>query len=172
MVSGFTASKLQQIIRLGGTRVYRVFIETGTYQAKTALMARTLFPVVHTIERSEVLWKEAHQKYGGDGIHFHLGDTTEVLPKLAKGTREPAVFYLDAHWFDQPNVAGQSDPLPLWAELDCLAKRRQPDIIIVDDVRSFGTFPGWEDVTLPRVANRLKRYRKARILADQAVVWR
>jgi hypothetical protein len=171
-VSGFTASKLHRILRIGGTRVYSVFVETGTYQAKTSLMARSLFPVVHTIERSEVLWRDANTRYGGDGIHFHHGDSRTVLPTLAKSIREPAVFYLDAHWFDVPHAAGQSDPLPLWAELDALARRRYPDIVIVDDVLSFGAFPGWENVTLTRIANRLTRYRKSRIMADQAVVWR
>jgi len=161
----------------------RVFVETGTFYAKTALLARTLFPIVHTVELSEHLYNRAVQLYGGrPGLFFHLGDSRSVLPELAAALREPAWFYLDAHWF-KPNppigpVGGAADDaagFPLWDELRALAARPFPDIVVVDDVHDFGTpkpRPEWADVTLERIAALFPACREAVILADQAVVYR
>ena len=115
-----------------------VFIETGTFDAQSALQMAEFFSEVHTIELSEVLHKRARVKHQHSGIHFHQGDSAKVLPALLLDIRKPALFYLDAHWCEGEHVA---DGFPLWEELGQIAERPYADIVIVDDAGFFGRHP-------------------------------
>jgi len=156
----------------------RVFVETGTFHAKTTLLARSVFPVVHSIELSRPLYDQAVREHGATpDLHFHLGDSRVVLPPLCQRIAEPAVFYLDAHWFQSREVAGRGDPagFPLWDELRAVATRRYHDLVLVDDVHDFGTprpRPEWQNVSLQKIAARLPGHLDAAVMRDQAVVWR
>ncbi len=176
MSGNFTEAGLQEILRRHPHVKYiKVFVETGTFKGETAAMAVVYFPTVHTIELSPELHAAARARYVGSRIAFHSGDTRVVLPRLAETITEPAVFYLDAHWWHAKDVAGGEAPFPLWDELEILAKRHYQDVIVVDDVRTFGkTEPveDWKDVTLERIADFFPGCIEAVILGDQAVIYR
>lgn len=116
----------------------RVFVESGTFHGKTTRWAVSRFPVVHTIELSRALYADALQALAPLGVHCYHGDSRTLIPELAVAITESAVWFLDAHWLNQPHAAGKGDPLPLMDELAALAERPYADTIIVDDVASFG----------------------------------
>jgi hypothetical protein len=133
----------------------RVFVESGTFHGKTTRWARERFLVVHTIELSPVLHAEAMRDLAPLGITCHLGDSRDVIPRLAETLTAPVVWFLDAHWTNCPGAAGKDTPLPLLEELEALAQRTQADTVIVDDVASFGRDdyqPGWGDVSVNWIA--------------------
>ena len=154
--------------------VPRVFIETGTQHAVTTRLARQLYDVVETVELSAVLYAAAVARHGHDGIRFHHGDSAELLPKILARYAEPVCIYLDAHWYPNPNVVG-ADAFPLWAELEAIARRPHADIVIVDDVHSFGTaLPAidWVGVTEGTIVSNLGRVQGTERVADHFVVYR
>ncbi|MAF80482.1 hypothetical protein CL628_00550 [bacterium] len=114
----------------------RVFIESGTELGRTIKNMRSLFSVRHTIELSPLFYVYARFKLFGQGIRFRFGDSARILPKIAARTTEPAVFFLDAHC-SSGYTAGRD--IPLYGELTAIAKRPYADLIIIDDVRLFGT---------------------------------
>ena len=152
----------------------RVFVETGTLRAETARFARQLYEVVETIELSDALYRAASARYGGDGIRFHHGDSATLLPTILEDHREPVCVYLDAHWFPSKGVVGEG-AFPLWRELAILAARPYPDIVVVDDVHSFGRAqptPEWQDVVPSRIAEALGRVVTSRVLDDHFIMYR
>jgi hypothetical protein len=153
----------------------RVFVESGTFHGKTTRWALARFGEVHTIELSPEYYAEAVRDLAPLGAVCHYGDTREHLPRLAKEIAEPAVWFLDAHWLDQPCAAGEGTPLPLADELLALAARPYADIVIVDDVFSFGKDEfqeGWGAVSLAWIGAHFPTVQQVRQHRDTAVVWR
>ena len=153
-----------------------VFVETGTFHGKTTRLAVAQFREVHTVELHVDWHREAVEQLGPLGVHCHQGNSAGIVPILATHIQEPVFWYLDAHWFKvAPGVAGEDVPLPLWAELDAIAARSFPDIIVVDDVASFGKTeptPEWADVSLASIAAKFPDRKEALVMWDQAVVYR
>lgn len=118
-----------------------IFVETGTRLGETAYLASRVFDWVYTIELSEPLHAKAKERFGSIGtMRFYLGDSAKVLPELCETIHKPALFFLDAHWYSDAIGLPVADgnPFPLWQELEAIAARNLPDIVIVDDVHSFG----------------------------------
>jgi hypothetical protein len=120
------------------------FIETGTFQGGTTRWAARHFRQVHTIERSEALFRQHSPELAAlPGVTPHLGDSREILPRIVAGLGpERAVYWLDGHWCCTPGgeTAGATDQCPLLDELACLAGRPS-DIILIDDARYFLSSP-------------------------------
>ena len=152
------------------------FVESGTFHGKTTRLAVEQFAAVHTIELNADWYTEAVRDLVPLGVKCYHGNSADLVPQLASEIEEPVVWYLDAHWFKLvPDVAGETEGLPLWAELEALAKRPYADVIVVDDVASFGKTeptPEWIDVSLEKIASYFPGHREAVILRDQAVVYR
>jgi len=153
-----------------------VFVETGTYQAEHALMAAKLFREVHSIERNPKLWEHAMLYRFDLGVTYHLGDSRIVLPILCRKIKEPAVFFLDAHWGPHPDMDYGDQALPLWSELDAIMARPvEGDVVIIDDVSCFGKdkpTPHWLEVTIERImAVMLHKMRIMEVMDDQLLVF-
>ena len=115
----------------------RNFVETGTQYGFTAGIAARLFKKVWTIELNRNKWqkaKEALSKYRN--ATCLCGDSAEVLPKVVKALKGPALFFLDAHCFIHVEKHGTG--CPLLAEL---AVVRRGDAVLIDDVKFFITLP-------------------------------
>ena len=76
--------KLLKKIQVEGRieRNYPTFVETGTCQGETIFKMAKYFDSLHTIEIKEELYLRAKRKYKGDKIHFHLGDSSQMLPAI------------------------------------------------------------------------------------------
>ena len=71
------------------------FVETGTYLGETSYWASTQFKHTHTIEISDELHQEATKRYSKiENLHFHLGDSKDVIPKIVKQLDGPSLFMM------------------------------------------------------------------------------
>ncbi len=115
----------------------KTFVETGTNEGETIEMAAAHFPSCYTIELSKELHEQAAKRLAHTHIQFELGDSSEVLARLTMELKEPAVFYLDAHFSGGKTAQGAED-VPLLNEIAILGNRPFLDLIIVDDASLFG----------------------------------
>ena len=151
-----------------------MFVESGTFHGKTTRWAWDRFAVVHTIELSPSLYRAAVEHLAPMGILCHHGDSRDVVPTLASEITERAVWFLDAHWLNNPEAAGNGTPLPLQDELAALAARPYADTILVDDVASFGHEEyqaGWGQVSLDWIAGFFPDAKVSKVV-DSVVVQR
>ncbi|MGA8164507.1 MAG: class I SAM-dependent methyltransferase [Waddliaceae bacterium] len=118
----------------------KTVVETGTFQANSTVFFSYLFDEVHTIEIDRDTHLKAIKKFPLlSHVHFHLGSSDDVLkfllPKLSK---EPVLFYLDAHW---------QKHWPLRNELIEISKTHRDNcIIVIDDFK----VPGRNDIPYDR----------------------
>ena len=111
------------------------FVETGTQYGFTAGIAARLFEKVWTIELNKGKWQKAKEslaKY--QNVTCLCGDSAEVLLKVVKVLKGPALFFLDAHCFVHVEKPGTG--CPLLAELAIV---REGDAVLIDDVKYYVT---------------------------------
>jgi hypothetical protein len=144
----------QQII-LGYASQFRprIFIETGTFRGDMVYAVRDAFPVIHSIELSESLYRGARLQFKHDRhIAIHHGDSATVLVRLLAGISEPCLFWLDGHYSGAHSsgwtARGQHDT-PIGQELDAIFTHRVRDhVVLIDDAREFtgGAYPTIDEV--------------------------
>ena len=151
-------------------------IETGTWRGDTTALLAEHFQGVITIEPSESLhWRATQRFVNHDRVCCMLGNSGELLPKVAE--EKPMFFYLDAHGGEAGGMVpydGEGS-FPLWEELAYINTRPYVDIVVIDDVASFGYHskePRWKDVTLGSCVDALGRVARAEIVGDQLVMYR
>lgn len=133
------------------------FIETGTYKGKTAVWAAGLFPKVYTIENSKELFgllENSLKKY--INIHPIFGNSALELEKIVEEIKNPAIFWIDAHWCGG-STYGAIDPCPLLEEIMIIQQSEFNHIILIDDARFFlkqppepqdpDSWPGIKEIT-------------------------
>ncbi|MNK04983.1 hypothetical protein D3C87_228570 [compost metagenome] len=112
------------------------FIETGTYLGGTSSWAAGIFKEVFTIEISEEIYHETSNKFKHlKNLHFNLGDSRHILPKIIPSIQGSAIFWLDGHWCGR-NTGGKHNECPIMDELE-QAVQVKDAIILVDDLRYF-----------------------------------
>jgi len=132
------------LVERPAVRGLKTFVETGTFQGENIRKLEPYFDVLYTIEIDPKLHAEAKAKHPSLKIHYVLGDSSVELRKISEEIQQPALFYLDAHFSGEGTGRGSKD-VPLIEEMEILRKRNQPDCIIVDDLRLFGTHRNQED---------------------------
>jgi hypothetical protein len=121
------------------------FVETGTADGDgTAFASGFGFETLTTIEIMPALAANARSRFSADPRVLVLeGDTSEVLEEVCRNTDGPALFWLDAHFpgahhgADYAAVENVATRLPLEREIEAIAKRRQRDVVIIDDARIY-----------------------------------
>jgi hypothetical protein len=124
------------------------FIETGAYMGDTVGAMREIFSSVYSIELSEKLHRQAVKRFEGDTqVKLLLGDSIDMLGEVgAVAGNLRSVFWLDAHWSAGDTSRGL-DNTPIKQELMIIAKQNfADDIIMIDDLRYFGSIPAGFDV--------------------------
>jgi len=115
----------------------KVFVETGTNQAETAVWASDHFERVFTVEAFEPLHRKAVETFGDrKNIQFLKGDSRVHIRSLANSLSVPAIFWLDAHWCGE-HTFGKSDECPVVGELELLNASKVPHVVLIDDARLF-----------------------------------
>lgn len=136
------------------------FVETGTAGAHSILKASEVFEKCHTIEliegrtpshKERIVYDENDPtiadhvfdeiKYP-ENITFHVGDSTQILPKINKSIGDNyAVYWLDAHYSDPEPSPEDCIECPIVSELEAISENNKA-IILIDDARLFlGTPP-------------------------------
>jgi len=132
-------------IRLELLKEYAVgstFIETGSMEGWTmSTAAQHGFKTMHGIELMKKPYEFSLelQKHNPN-VHFHLGESPDILPKIVENLTEPATFWLDAH-ASGPNIpGGKYGKCPLVQELQAInLSPCKNHVIIIDDIRLFST---------------------------------
>lgn len=118
---------------------YPVFVETGTCDGHTIMGVEQHFTKLYTIEFSEMYYTRTKKRYNGDKIDFIQGDSSFVFKHLLPTLHEKCIFFLDGHWSSGDTGRSAKD-CPLVEEITHInALFKQAAIIIIDDVRLFGT---------------------------------
>ena len=116
-----------------------VFVETGTFEGAAVGAVFPFFAEIHTIELSEELASAAEERFGGaEQVRVHHGRSEDVLGELSPSLKgRPALFWLDAHWSDEPGAEGAEGQCPLLEELDAIASLDESSVVMIDDARLF-----------------------------------
>lgn len=116
-----------------------VFIETGSFNGdgiKNALFSD--YKEIHSIELAEsrYYYCKSHFRYNPN-VHLYLGDSVKELPKILQEVKEPATFWLDAHYSGYGTTFAET-LTPLMRELDVIGKHEiKTHTIIIDDLREW-----------------------------------
>ncbi len=147
----------------GKEEKYNTFVETGTAGGETTFAMEKHFDYVHTIEVYEPFYTSTKNRYNGDKIKFHFGDSSIVLESILPTLHTNAIFFLDGHY--SGNLTGfGAKHVPLYEELTLIIKMfSEKAIIIIDDYRIFNRMDGvcdWTNINketcLSIVADRLE----------------
>ncbi|MCL2179940.1 MAG: hypothetical protein FWB83_02335 [Treponema sp.] len=131
------------VIKLAEISKADTFIETGTHYGGTSKWASTQFKKVHTIELSEFIFNKTKDEllsYGN--ISPYLGDSSNLLSEILKNIDSNLVFWLDGHYAGG-GTAGIDNPCPLLKEIEIIIKRKNEDIIVIDDARCLLEDTSW-----------------------------
>jgi hypothetical protein len=129
------------------------FIETGTYKGDGVRFALSKpFEKIISIEINPEFYNKAKETFADPRLVLILGDSLQQLEPVAALTltREPALWWLDAH------LGTKENPYPLEKELKIIKNFRDisGDVFIMDDLRLYakgefghGNFKddGWGD---------------------------
>lgn len=120
-----------------------IFVETGTLWGDGVAVALECgYDKVISIEidpeRVEVNSKKFSKEIVDGRVELVEGDTFDVFEGIVKSLKEPATFWLDAHWDNDGAPIGEYKcPLPF--ELDTIAKSEiRNHTLMIDDRRLFG----------------------------------
>lgn len=109
----------------------QVMVETGTNLGNMINAQKDHFREIYSIELDKWLAARAKRRFAGwANIHLYQGDSGDVLPEIVKQIREPALFWIDAHW-------GDIDA-PVKKELECIYLHPvREHVLLIDDARYF-----------------------------------
>lgn len=162
----------------------QTYIETGLMSGDRIFLAASCFKVLHGIELDSH-WYEVSRGRVSQFPHVmvHKGDSRLALPHLLKIYAEtPCFIYLDAHYCKtDPPI--QKSEFPLWAELGEIKKKKTKDIVVVDDIHTFGKqrpelrfkpdAKEWDGVTIASlIAYFGDQVQHILEIADSFVIWR
>lgn len=159
----------------------KIYVETGTLYGQQILYGADIFDTVYGIELDEYNFNKTKQNTSHkSNVTIIHGNTTNELPKLSSSLNEPCLFYLDAHYCILPMKINKSK-FPLYEELQIIKNRKYSDIVIVDDVHTFGKNRDelrykdekeWENVTINKILLFMgERVKKSKIIGDGFVLW-
>ncbi len=109
----------------------KIMVETGTNLGNMINVQKSRFREIYSIELDTWLAARAKRKFAAyPHIHLYHGDSGKVLPTIMPLIREPALFWIDAHW-------GAIDA-PVKQELECIYRHPVRDhVLLIDDARYF-----------------------------------
>lgn len=142
-MTSLTKDELNEIIDLSPFEndMFNTFIETGTYRGETIFTMEPFFDTLHTIEIKKEFYENCRANYKGNKITFHLGDSSNILPKILPDIQGNVVFFLDGHWSSKDTGRGSKD-VPLFEELKAInLLLHGKAILVIDDYRLFGRHP-------------------------------
>jgi hypothetical protein len=116
-----------------------VLVETGTFEGDMLNWQLPNFKQLISIELDEELYRAVRARFAVyPQVQLLHGDSGVKLAEATRDLKEPALFWLDAH-YSFGVTAGRGTDAPIFKELSCLTGRQQfRDAILIDDARLFG----------------------------------
>lgn len=153
-------------------------VETGLCEGQQLHVISETFENVWGIELDRHYCEISMQKV--PTAHILHGDTRKILPRLCKSITGSCTFFLDAHYC-KLNPPIKRSIFPLWDELKCIADRKCNDIVIVDDVHTFGVMredlkyspqsKEWESVNEQEILKFFPKAKSTLFHLDSFVIW-
>lgn len=125
----------------------KVLVETGTYYGDMVEALKNSFERVYSIELSPMLYAYAKKRFRRDShVELFCGDSGQELEKLVPTLKQPALFWLDAHYSAGVTARADKDT-PIFEELsNILNSKERRHVIIIDDARCFGANPDYPSI--------------------------
>lgn len=116
----------------------RVLVETGTFRGDTVMALRRDFDLIVSVELLPELHAKAVRRARHErNVKLLLGDSASVVPAILAALRQPALFWLDAH-YSGPGTALGDRVSPISAELNAvLGHPVRGHVVMIDDAREF-----------------------------------
>jgi hypothetical protein len=116
-----------------------VLVETGTFKGEMLECQLANFKQLISVELDEELYRAARARFAAHPqVQLLQGDSGVKLAEAIKDLKEPALFWLDAH-YSFGLTAGRGTDAPIFKELSCLTGRQEfRDAILIDVARLFG----------------------------------
>lgn len=130
-------AKKQELIRsMADVHDCWFFVETGTYKGETLNAVWERFQECYSVELDDFLFEMCERRFRGNSrIHLFKGDSGEILPGILDKIKEPALFWLDAHYSGGITALGEKAS-PIMDELNVIMKHPvKGHVILIDDVR-------------------------------------
>ena len=120
----------------------KYFIETGSYygQGIQSALNSNLFEEIYSIELAPHFYEHCKRTFAHrPNVKLFLGNSGEILPKILSQIEAPATFWLDGHYSSDNTAKGITNN-PILDELESIKQHHiKNHIIMIDDVRLFGT---------------------------------
>lgn len=144
----------QQTVRKYAKRFEtKILVETGTYLGDMIYTTQASFDKVFSIELNEELHQRAQERFAQNKhIVLYQGDSATVLPLILNEIKEPALFWLDAHYSGAITARAAIDT-PIIQELIGIFAHplAEKHVILIDDARHFtgeNDYPKLEELRL------------------------
>jgi hypothetical protein len=128
-----------------------ILVETGTFFGDMLIAQFRRFEKLYSIELSDYFYNKAVQRFRKiDNVYLFHGDSSTVLQNVLSDIHQPVLFWLDGH-YSGGNTAKGDKECPIWEELNAIVRRKQCDIILIDDARLFtgeGDYPTLEEIKI------------------------
>ena len=151
-IKGDSKSKQRIVERFQKEYGYNVLIETGTFLGDMVEAQQSNFKKIFSIELQHDFAEKAKERFKGMGhIRILEGDSGRLLETILSEIREPAIFWLDAHYSGGLTARGDNE-CPIFQEIDAIFATREKHLLLIDDARLFngsGDYP---------TINRLTKY--------------
>jgi len=129
--------KMQAILYLADRIDASALVETGTYRGDTVRALRNRFSKLVSIELVPELARQVQREFSNDpSVSILVGDSGDMLRELLLELKDPALFWLDAHYSGGPTLGDGN--VPIYAEIDSineLANARHA--LLIDDMHEF-----------------------------------
>lgn len=126
----------------------RVYVETGAWLGDSIQLALDAgFEEIHSIELDPEKVEHCRQRFAGQPVTIHQGDSALILWDVIKEIKEPITFWLDSHSQLLEDEPEQENPWPLLDELEQLISHDfKTHTILIDDflILSHPDITGWD----------------------------
>jgi hypothetical protein len=131
----FKRQLIRELARRFGTRV---LVETGTNWGHTVAASLSTFDAIYSIELLDELYEHARRRFSRNPkVRLRHGDSAQELTRILDEVREPALFWLDAHYSGDGTARGDRDT-PIMQELQSISQHHlKKHVILIDDARLF-----------------------------------
>ncbi len=129
---------------------YNVLIETGTFLGDMVEAQRNNFTKIYSIELQPSLAEKARERFKSvSHVEILQGDSGKLLRTILNELKEPAIFWLDAHYSGGLTAKGGSE-CPIYEELDAILEKKEKHVLLIDDAQYFngqGDYPKINQLT-------------------------
>ena len=161
MGGSLTEHELASLCNSDRYKNIRNFVETGTYDGASAMLASQVFDHVFTIEIHQGVYTASLNRIKNRGITnitCLLGDSADLIGNVTERVMDGAVFFLDSHFSGDGTGWNNQKHVPLYEELDRILANKGlgPSIFIIDDVRLWTTErdPIWHEISTEKIIEK------------------